>query len=375
MRVLVHRDRKKRPEEFADPLEVHHKFNMHDQHDEGGADVFFKGAEWADFDENWLAEMDAPDSVDEEEEEAIAQGRMEFPTHDDAAVDPLFELTLKQYRREGEVEFQDPRAQGPLGITDYQGAMDEWIQDNKRITWLDIGKKKGTLTEQEKQQVPNTSVNEDHVFSADSSGVFLTVLQSKKATNFLRDYEKGFEEAHQELQKRVRFGEEEFLAPELPEGEENPFDEESESEEEKMDVETIVSTYTNTENRPTVIGIEKKRKATTPTPTPSTKQQDTPAVDDDDNNSAVGEEEEEEEDDMADRLTWLTIATSTTSKRDPNETPEERRQRKGLVKEMRKLKRIQKKEMKVAFKTEEQRQRKMRPQNQMQRKTVSLSNR
>lgn len=109
---------------------------------------------------------------------------------------------------------------------------------------------------------------------------------------------------------------------------------------EKWDCESIISTYSNLENHPTLIREEPKKKKKTIQLSKKT-------------GIPIGvlptkEKEEEEDDDL--------ISENLGKKRNKNETKEEKRLRKKMIKMENRMKRQLKKETKKAFKKEEVKQ-------------------
>lgn len=108
---------------------------------------------------------------------------------------------------------------------------------------------------------------------------------------------------------------------------------------EKWDCESIISTYSNLENHPTLIREEPKKKKKTIQLSKKT-------------GIPIGvlptKEKEEEDDDL--------ISENLGKKRNKNETKEEKRLRKKMIKMENRMKRQLKKETKKAFKKEEVKQ-------------------
>lgn len=141
---------------------------------------------------------------------------------------------------------------------------------------------------------------------------------------------------------------------------------EENDKENRWDCESIISTYSTSSNHPRLISEPKKEiiKISQKTGLPVnilanrglTKQQLRKLQKTQLNNSYSSDDDDDKCIDESATYSKLSIASTVRSK---TETPEERRVRKGLVKQMRKERRIEKKCNKMAFKEEKKRQEKI----------------
>jgi protein LTV1 len=124
----------------------------------------------------------------------------------------------------------------------------------------------------------------------------------------------------------------------------------------KWDCESVLSTYSTTDNLPTLIGRRrKKKKKALVLIHPRTGLPMVEGEDEEEEEEEEGDEEEEEEEE----------APVAGTARQRGETKEQRKQRKALVKEQRRKRREEKKAMKGAFKSEQKRQ--LKQNNHMKR--------
>jgi len=123
-------------------------------------------------------------------------------------------------------------------------------------------------------------------------------------------------------------------------------------QEQKWDCESIISTYSNTENHPKLI-IEKKVKLSAKTGIPL-------GVLEDKNKSKENDDNDNEQE----------LSENMGAARPKDETPEEKKERKKFNKMYKKMMREQKKSLKNAFKSEEQRQGKIMAQPHVRQKVV-----
>eukprot|EP01012_Entosiphon_sulcatum_P027160 TRINITY_DN3273_c0_g1_i1.p1 TRINITY_DN3273_c0_g1~~TRINITY_DN3273_c0_g1_i1.p1 ORF type:complete len:436 (-),score=104.25 TRINITY_DN3273_c0_g1_i1:569-1876(-) len=363
--------------------------------EEDGPDVFFEGAQWEEFDQDWIREMMIPGEDDEEEvdEDFVPPKHSEEelrPTND---FERLFEQELAKFDMDYGVEKDDPRTQGALDIADYEGALQEWEEDTKTYTFMNASEypqkeeapaaaaatdaTAATQPEPEEEgshfRLPSAEKLREMAFHADAKGVFLTTLTSSKMSNIYAEYASGLRESNKLTKQLLQVNPDACLM-----GEESLVQDPYADQKPRMpefDVETVLSTYSNLENHPHLIKETGARIKITQRGLPKVEGQAT-------SSGAEGKEEHGSDSDTdsddsetahaAETQRLVDLVSQTSAGRPKDETPEERRQRKELVKLARKMRREQKRGLKDAFKVEEWSQRNRQQRENYQRRTVKL---
>merc|ERR1712137_688154 len=199
----------------------------------------------------------------------------------------------------GELDEADPSVKGVMDLSDLGYILDEFLEENSREK-IKMGSER--------------------------------LIPSEVAANIPRDYDAIDVEENDEEPEDLLDGYEYLSAINQPQGE-------------QWDCESILSTYSNLYNHPTVVDEPKKKIKLSKRGLP---------VDYIGKPKRTEEQSDDEEDDEDDCIS--TTSTNFGERRPPKETAEEKRARKQAVKEMRKMRRQEKKEMRTQFKKEEVRQ-------------------
>jgi len=342
--------------------------NMYEADDtepmESTADCLFKEAEWADFDQEWIRAMcSKPD-----DESTAVLDMTKYPCHDPklatSQLDRVYAKEMENFDQDYELEQDDERLQGPLPIDAYEAALDEWILHTRKVNMMTNWKGEDCEIGADHSGSVRFALPKavrEHAFHADSNGVFLTVLQPKDQRNPFVDY-------HRERKAALRLTKERARAdPEVAEECEEIEDDEKILQEmfpdkpkDPWDCETIISTYSNLENHPELIQEQPLRKirlsAKTGIPTPA---------------ALRPPPERDEDDELVERLSAMTSTTSLGRPKD--ETIDEKRERKKLIKAGKQLQRERKKELKAVFQAESVNQRWELQTAETQRRRMLLS--
>jgi hypothetical protein len=319
---------------------------------ESDANCIFKDADWNEFDQDWITEM--CQKGDDESTAVLDMTR--YPTHDavNTQLERVFNKEMENFDMDYDLEQDDERIQGPLPVDAYEAALDEWIYDTQKLDILDkydgkdreIGAKMQSTV---KFRLPE--VVKEHIFHSDEKGVYLTVLQSKRAQSPFVHYHAEKKDAIKTNIQRAQADPEVKETIPLNEDDEAVLDEMfPDKEVNPWDCQTIVSTYSNLENHPEVINDMPVKKIRLSDKT------GIPIVDKyPDAEYEPHSDEYDSADDLAERVS---LHTSTTSMGRPkDETSDEKRDRKKLVKAGKAMRREQKKMLKCMFKEEKLNQR------------------
>ncbi|KAL6045950.1 Protein ltv1 [Balamuthia mandrillaris] len=227
--------------------------------------------------------------------------------------DARFERAMAEWSDDeiGELDGEDPTLHGKLGLRDeaVKQYLDEFLESRKT----------------EKYEAPTSAAKKKEPIKAE-----------KKEADDVNDKGKGKENNNVSTNKLQQEDEDEDDEEEDYEQEEVQYIEEEVRDDDKWDCESILSTYSNLENHPTLIDDAPARKKrielSKKTSIPLGVLPERPKKEKTKRNDNLGEA----------RTKW--------------ETPEDKKARKQRVKEMRRLKRGQKKQLKQEFKQEEKRQ-------------------
>lgn len=345
-----------------------------------GEESLFDDEVEEEFDENFIHEMmygevdeeDAELFGDDEEDEEDAN----FPAHDPSEMNRAIDKQYAKMMREFDVDedindadADDPRTHGPLEIGQYMSALEEFVEDHAGydMDTAEPRKNKGLL-----HQLKMLS-HRNGIFDSDKDGVFLTTLLPDKVSRFMSEFKRetdeirakakeAMEAANKRREERVAAGlpAEDEEAPDAvpidgsgagaPSNDDNDFQVIEIAQKERFDAETILSTYSTLYNHPNVIAAaRKKMNPKKAVAVEWRRQQDERAakvaaaqqksVDDE-------EEEDDEEEGAVGRANDLGLDLSVRPK---NESAEEKKLRRQLVKQMQREKRQQKKDLKTVY--------------------------
>jgi len=259
-------------------------------------------------------------------------------------LDERFDKVLEDYEDQeiGELEEDDPRVQGTTTIEKFEDVLDEFIEDHMNlVTYKDV-------------------VNEGR----------------QNQTDHTKEKIKATLELFEKEEKKNQIVEE----PAKP----------------AWDCETILSTYSNLENHPALIREKPRNKiilgkngipvGAFPKPDKSKPTQEseekenkkekgnkTKEAQDQAEDKEDDEEDDEEEEGSEDSDGNSMVSVNTGVARSKDETPEEKKERKRAIKEAKKNRRTEKKATKIAFKSEQIRQEKMKMSNPSKKEAIHLS--
>jgi len=238
------------------------KFNMHNEDDAVDPGLFDDEVE-ADFDQDFIEQMMMPGEGEEEEDEEEPD---EYPRHEHSRdMDKDFDGLMKaEYRpAQMEVDEEDPRAEGALPAEAYVPAMQE-VNVRQQL-------EKFSLIPREGHKRPDLAgglrATGEEVFHQDLQGRFMTVLKSKKDVDIIENWEEEEAESRYVALEFVKAANARGL--DVAAGKEEDYDETARDQyeyirvrqkpEEKWDCNTVLSTLSTLENRPSVIPTESKR--------------------------------------------------------------------------------------------------------------------
>ena len=351
------------PEDFTD------RRNMLMDDDGLGEGIFGDEVE-EDFDQDFIQQMMTGEGVEGEDEfddedlddDELAEKRR-ASRHQAAAFranERQFARMMKEFNMDEDIDEEDPRVQGPLQVEAYAAALEQFVEDTAGTSWMEEGgpiRHKGLLSQLRQMALEN------NIFDSNDGGLFYALLPDKGAR-----VAKQFKEEHDAL---VELTKKQLEAGDIDTGDVLYKDQkEMEAEDghdiievkvpvhERMDCETVLSTYSTLYNRPNVIAAETK-KIQLKRPRPASKEELV--------------EESSESEDGEDANPNLEALRYELSQRPKKETPEEKKARRQLVKQLQAERRQQKKALKGAYgevATDEKKSRKMA---QAARQTTQLS--
>eukprot|EP01061_Rhynchopus_euleeides_P003812 TRINITY_DN1309_c2_g1_i1.p1 TRINITY_DN1309_c2_g1~~TRINITY_DN1309_c2_g1_i1.p1 ORF type:complete len:434 (+),score=246.55 TRINITY_DN1309_c2_g1_i1:158-1459(+) len=375
--------------------EMQYSYDMQNPDDTVEAGLFDDQVE-ADFDQDFIQQMmDAPEEEEEEEE------LDEYPKHEATGdLDAEFAALMKnEYKnRDMEIEENDPRTDGLMPVDAYVPALKEFVDGRRRGQFLEENR-------HEENFVNRLEPTGEEVFHQQHGGQFYTAITSKKDIDIVEDYHEGMDEARSLALKRLE-AEEQALLEKIEKGEVDVEAEEGgepqyeyvtvkrELKDDRFDCQTVLTTMSTLENHPGIIGAEKGRiridkrtgklvrenkltsknlgKLGTETALEQLAKRDEPADVGSEEAGADGNSAADDEGDRESVGETLVTVIDTTVKRCKDETAEEKRQRKEAVKETKRMARLQKKELKTAYKAETLRQRHVNPVAKQAQAELSL---
>ena len=299
-----------------------------------------------DFKAYYASIMKEDDDDDDDEEEFDDEMIPETKRLENRLLDAHFDAVIKRYEDEdiGELDEEDPRVQDGLNSMENNEVLEDALADFEEFnkTLLDEDRT-DELKEKKNDDVSNA------IASAMSkvSGKSLMGIDEDESSSDEEDEEED-EDDNDDLRTHSWF---------------------ERKEKAQWDCETILSTYSNLDNRPTTIAMKEARqgihrirlskKTGLPlAPKRSKKRKEKSEADDNDaiaqalqsiqSGAVVSNDNDEEFESLV-----LNDDQNTNNKRDKNETKAEKRERKRRVKAERRARRAQKKEMKNAFKKAE----------------------
>lgn len=356
----------------------------------GDANLFEDEVE-EEFDETFIhdmmyGEVDDDDDMFGDEEDMEDE---EYPEHDPAemnrAIDKQYAKMMREFEVDEEIndaEVDDPRTHGPLEIGQYMSALEEFVEDHAGYD-MDTNEPKRNkgLIHQLKMLA-----HRNRIFDADGNGVFVTTLLPDKQARFMAEFKRETDEIRAKAREAVEESKRRRESAGANDEEEAPDaipvggDEMTEAigfrgnkvdgaydvveiiQKERFDAETILSTYSTLYNHPNVIAaarkkinpnkavaIERKRqqeeraaKMAMQHKTP----EDIAAQQQQQRDHEAMEDEVEEDDGAIGRANELGIDLSVRPK---DESAEEKKLRRQLVKQMQREKRMQKKDLKTVY--------------------------
>lgn len=397
-----HRYKKRRKDHpsfvFAEdmPEDYSNKRNMHMADDtRPGEENLFQDEVEEEFDESFIHEM-MYGEVDDEDDDGMFDDDEEmedeeYPEHDPAdmnrAIDKQYAKMMREFEVDEEINdagVDDPRTHGPLEIGQYMTALEEFVEDHAGYDMeTNEPKRNKGLIHQLKMLA-----HRNRIFDANGEGVFVTTLLPDKVSRFMNEFKRETDEIRAKARaaveetnrKRVAFAED--AAPDaIPADEEEgdadtnitssigfrgnktdgDYDVVEIAHKERFDAETILSTYSTLYNHPNVIAAARKKiNPNKAVAIERKRQQEERAAkmamqhkkpEDDETASKtvaeVADEEEEEYDEGAlSRANELGLDLSVRPK---DESAEEKKLRRQLVKQMQREKRMQKKDLKNVY--------------------------
>jgi len=337
------------------------------------------------FDESFIHDMMYGDVEDDEkdlfdEDDDMYEDDEAYPKHDvtQRAIDKQFTKMMREFDVDEDIndaEVDDPRTHGPLEVDQYMTALEEFVEDNAgydRET-AEPRKNKGLINQLKMM------AHRNRIFDSNQEGVFVTTLLPDKVARFMADFKQQTEEIHRQAKEayaaKLKEREERAARGEtVDEGEaddsEHPpnatsaaaAEESAESEEEfeyveirakdRMDCQTVLSTYSTLYNHPNIIAaarrkmtpeaalaMEKKRRRDAALKRQEADEPDVNSEDDDE--SPAGAET---------RVQQLAELGIDVTVRPKDESADEKKLRRKLVKDMQRERRQEKKNLKNAYK-------------------------
>lgn len=287
--------------------------------------------------------------ADEEEEE------IEYPKHDttNSVLDRQFDRMLREFEVDATLnnhEVIDPRVQGTLQVEQYAPLLEEFADDHARTNFVtdEHLQHRGLINGLRKL------TRENRVFDHDEKGMFFTGALPDKATR-LRQVFKDEAELNRENTLKLLQREEDAIIAKMAQGM-HPSGEDPDNvrkivmdapkKRAEFDAETILTTYSTLYNHPNVIGA--KRKKLDPKAALKSQQAEMRArhlAQSQQHKKEVEAEACESADEEDEDAVTLDI-----SERPKDETAEEKKLRRALVKQLQREKRQQKKELTQAYK-------------------------
>ena len=283
-----------------------------------------------------------------------AAEEIEYPKHDTAgsAIDRQFDRMLREFEVDAALnnhEVIDPRVQGALQVEQYAPLLEEFADDHARTSYVtdEHLSHRGLINGLRKL------TRENRVFDHDDRGMFFTGALPDKATR-LRQIFKDEADINRENTLLLLQREEDAIIAKMalgmhPSGEDpnaRRIEKPPAKQRAAFDAETILTTYSTLYNHPNVIGAKKKKLD----PKVALKAQQAEMRARHLAQSQQHKREVEEEADEAADEDDEDAVTLDISERPKDETAEEKKMRRALIKQLQREKRQQKKELGQAYK-------------------------
>ena len=354
-----------------------------------------------DFDENWIRQMMTGEGVegfedivdgDDFDEEAkhrrmtLAAMYAKYPKHEErGANEKQFDQMMADFDLDEDIHEADPRTHGALPVQSYAAAMEQFIAENAGtsimggseqpvrhkgyIKQLHImaknndalsmpGREVLTVTDRREREIDSFFEDAD-VMKQEMIDALRKKLIDERTISVGDDVQKEIE-AHMRADGSLRKPSKETIKKNLPQFVQDAMDN-VEKRSHREDCETVLTTLTSTFNLPNVITVDRTKRLKVPKATtriPRSQLTKSQQQNDDNNNNEENdenEEEEEYEDDgmdlgeeamLSEVLKQQRVALST---RTSDESKEEKKHRKALVKQMQREARQVKKQVKTEF--------------------------
>lgn len=359
-----------------------------------GEESLFEDMAEEEFDEEFIQEM-MYGEVDEEDAELFGEyddmDDESYPQHDtnQRAIDKQFSKMMREFEFDEEIndpETDDPRTRGPLEIDQYMTALEEFVENNVGYSTetAEPCKNKGLINQLKMMSHKN------RIFDSNKDGVFLTTMLVDKKVRWIDEFRKSTEETlaaanerYQEYLARKQArrdaglpSEDEAEVAEAEEEEEKEFEVVEIKPKERVDCETVLSTYSTLYNHPNIIAAAKKKmnpnKAVAMERQRQMKAREEAAMVKA-MTEASPQDEEEEEEDGNDPLDTAAAMGIDLTLRPKDESAEEKKLRRQLVKQLQREKREQKKQLKTAYRDATVNQNFITPVSKAAKSQVSLS--
>jgi hypothetical protein len=236
------------------------RMNMRMLEDDAEEGIFEDEVE-EDFGNDFIKQMMTGEGVegyDEEEWEEIEEDQ--YPKHAERRpLEKQFDRMMDDFDMDEGIEEEDPRAHGALDVMDYAPALEEFIQDHAGASYLEAeqpARNRGLVNQF------RHLAGEHRVFDSNAEGHFVTTLDSDKGARMGKYYHEDMNGLKQLTLQAIRDGqidtadilftaEEEKLVPVQIKARANNG--------ERLDCETVLTTYSNAYNNPSVIGGQTKK--------------------------------------------------------------------------------------------------------------------
>lgn len=330
------------------------------------------------FDEDFIHEMMYGEVEDDEkdlfdDEDDTFEDEEAYPKHDvtQRAIDKQFTKMMREFEVDEDIndaEIDDPRTHGPLEVDQYMTALEEFVEDNAgydRET-AEPRKNKGLINQLKMM------AHRNRIFDSNSDGVFVTTLLPDKVSRFMAEFKQQTDEIHRQAKEsyeaKLRSREERAARGEgLDEQQEGGTDGPSEAAEtaqaqgsdseeefeyveirakEKMDCETVLSTYSTLYNHPNIIAAARRKMNPETALALEMKRRRDAALKRDE----VQDSDEDEPAGAETRVQQLAELGIDVTVRPKDESAEEKKLRRKLVKDMQRERREEKKNLKNAYK-------------------------
>jgi hypothetical protein len=395
----THRPLRKPVVRFGEDMdnEGAHRMNMQ-MVDDAVEDRIFEDEVEEDFDNVWIKQMMTGDGVEEEEFEEMED--QQYPVHTDKRpLERQFDRMMHDFEMDEDIEEEDPRAQGPLDIRDYAPALEQFVMDHADVSYNNPNEpihQKGLMNQMRMFAAKN------RVFDSNADGHFVVALDADKGKRMNGYFFEDKEGLKQITLQRIREGAIDTTDVLCRDEEDEPMVAVEVKAKDRVDCETVLTTYTNVYNHPTVIAGHNKKMKLTMAAAKRAKQQHAaemaskeerhtdPAITSAGKKSpAMGPVKvvprvfaaaaspaagEPDEDDLFADLPDEALPTMMDlSTRPKDETKEEKALRRALVKEMQRERRAEKKETRMAYREAGTTHAAIDAKQKLDKKTMSMS--